>query len=109
MKKILIILVLTTGIALKLQAQKFGYVDTDYILSNVPEYSNAQKQLDEKSKDWQKEIDDKTKEVEQLYKNYQQEQVLLTDEMKTQRQKEIEDKEKAVKDLQKQRFGYEGD
>jgi outer membrane protein len=109
MKKIIILLVLTTAIALKSQAQKFGYVDTDYILSNIPEYSNAQKQLDEKSKEWQKEIDDKYKEIDQLVKNYQQEQVLLTEEMRTQRQKEIEDKEKAAKDLQKQRFGYEGD
>jgi outer membrane protein len=84
-------------------------VDTEYILENVPEYATAQSQLDEVSKNWQKEIENKLKEVDQLYRDYQKEQVLLTDEMRQQRQKTIEDREKAAKDLQKQRFGFEGD
>ena len=109
MKKILFVLIALAGLAFKTQAQKFAYVDSEYILGNVPEYNNAQKQLDDVSKEWQKEIDGKYKEIDQLYKNYQQEQVLLTEEMRQQRQKEIEDKEKAAKELQKQRFGYEGD
>src|SRR5688500_1344368 len=90
-------------------AQRFAYVDTEYILDNVPEYTAAQTQLDEISKGWQTDIEAKLKEVDQLYKSYQKEQVLLTEDMRQQRQKQIEDKEKAAKDLQKQRFGFEGD
>jgi outer membrane protein len=109
MKKISIILAFIALIAFTANAQRFAYVDSDYILSNIPEYAEAQKQLDEISKNWQKEIENKFKEIDQLYKNYQQEQVLFTEDMKKQKQKEIEDKEKAAKELQKKRFGYEGD
>jgi len=62
-------------------AQRFAYVDTDYILGNMKEYTDAQKQLDAISADWQKQIDDKYKEIDGLYKQYQAEQVLLTDDM----------------------------
>jgi outer membrane protein len=90
-------------------AQRFAYVDTEYILGNVPEYTTAQEQLDEISKNWQKDIETRLKEVDQMYRDYQKEQVLLTEEMRQQRQKQIEDKEKAAKDLQKQYFGPQGD
>ncbi len=90
-------------------AQKFAYVNTEYILENIPEYKSAQQQLDNLSITWQKEIEDKYAIIDKLYKAYQAEQVLLTEEMKRRRQDEISQKEKDVKDLQKQRFGYEGD
>ena len=96
----------TAGMA---SAQRFAYVDSDYILNNIPEYSDAQKQLDDISKGWQKEIEDKYAIIDKLYKAYQAEQVLLTEEMKKRRQDEIAQREKDVKDLQKQRFGYDGD
>ncbi|HZG01088.1 MAG TPA: OmpH family outer membrane protein [Chitinophagales bacterium] len=108
MKKAIFTLLLVATAAVA-SAQRFAYVDTEYILENVPEYATAQAQLDEVSKNWQKEIETKLKEVDQLYRDYQKEQVLLTDEMRQQRQKTIEDREKAAKDLQKQRFGFEGD
>lgn len=91
------------------QAQKYAYVNTQYILDNIPDYKNAQQQLDNLSIQWQKEIEDKYAIIDKLYKAYQAEQVLLTEEMKKRRQDEITQKEKDVKDLQKQRFGYEGD
>jgi outer membrane protein len=91
------------------QAQKYAYVNTAYILDNIPDYKNAQQQLDNLSIQWQKEIEDKYAIIDKLYKAYQAEQVLLTEEMKKRRQDEITQKEKDVKDLQKQRFGYEGD
>jgi outer membrane protein len=75
----------------------------------MPDYKKAQEQLDQLAEGWRKEIDDKYKEIEKLYKTYQAEQVLLTEEMKLQKQKEIEDKEKAARELQKQKFGYEGE
>jgi len=90
-------------------AQKYAYVNTQYILENMTEYKTAQKQLDDLSLNWQKEIEDKYSIVDKLYKSYQAEQILLPEDMKKKRQDEITAKEKDVKDLQKQRFGYEGD
>jgi outer membrane protein len=90
-------------------AQKYCYVNSEYILENIPDYKAAQQQLDNLSITWQKEIEDKYAIIDKLYKAYQAEQVLLTEEMKRRRQDEISSKEKDVKDLQKQRFGYEGD
>ena len=108
MKKIFALVAIVTC-SFAAQAQKVAYVDIDYVLKNVPEYNDAQKNLDDIAAAWQKEIDAKYAEIDKLYKQYQAEQVLLTEEMKQSRQKEIQDKEKAAKDLQKQRFGYQGD
>jgi outer membrane protein len=90
-------------------AQKYAYVDTKYMLDNIPEYKAAQQSLDQLSTQWQKEIEDKEAVIDKLYKAFQSEQILLTDEMKKKRTDEIAAKEKDVKDLQKQRFGYQGD
>lgn len=90
-------------------AAKFGYVDTDYILSQIPEYKAAQSELDKTSVQWQKEIDGKYAEVDKLYKAYQADAILLTDDMKKKRENEIINREKEVKDLQKQRFGVDGE
>jgi len=97
------------SVSTKTMAQKYAYVNTQYILENMTEYKTAQQQLDNLSIQWQKEIEDKYAIIDKLYKSYQAEQILLTDEMKKKRQDEITSKEKDVKDLQKQRFGYEGD
>lgn len=90
-------------------AQKYCYVNTEYILENIPEYKSAQQQLDQISVQWQKEIEAKYTVIDKLYKDYQAEQILLTEDMRKKREAEITAKEKEVKDLQKQRFGYEGD
>jgi outer membrane protein len=90
-------------------AQKMGYIDSDYILSNIPEYKAAQAEMDKISVDWQKEIEAKYAEIDKLYKIYQAESVLLTDDMKKKRENEIINKEKEVKELQKQRFGVDGE
>jgi len=111
MKKIL--LLLFVGIAMFAGAQntgaKFGYVDTDYIMGQIPEYKAAQSELDKMSVQWQKEIDTKYAEVDKLYKAYQADAILLTEDMKKKRENEIINKEKEVKDLQKQRFGVDGE
>lgn len=90
-------------------AQKVAYVDLDYILMNIPEYKSAQEQLDKISVQWQKEIETRLSEVDRLYKAFQAEEVLLTQEMRKKREDEIIGKEKEAKELQKQRFGVEGD
>ncbi len=109
MRKIGFTLIVILIVSTVSMAQKMGYVDTDYILSNIPEYKAAQAELDKISVDWQKEIELKYAEIDKLYKIYQAESVLLTDDMKKKRENEIINKEKEVKDLQKQRFGVDGE
>lgn len=89
-------------------AQKFGYVDSEFILSKMPAYNTAQKEVDKLSENWQKDIEARYKEIDKMYKSYQAEEVLLTEEMKKKRQNEIVDKEKEVKEYQKSIFGFEG-
>jgi outer membrane protein len=109
MKKIIFILAVSFLVVTTTQAQKFAYVDTDYILNKIPEFKQAQDKLDDFSADWQKEIEGKYADVEQMYRAYQQEQVLLTDEMKTKREEAIIAKENAAKNLQQKYFGPTGD
>lgn len=90
-------------------AQKFAYVDTEYILSNIPTYKAAKAQLDELSVTYQSEIETAYEEVEKMYQTYQVEKVLLTNEMQLKREDEIIAKEKAVKELKKKYFGQEGE
>ncbi len=94
---------------LSASAQKFAYVDSQYILDNIPDYKSAQTQLDKYSLQWQKEIEAKFDELSKLYKDFQADAILLTEEMRKKREDEIIDKEKAAKELQKQRFGKDGD
>ncbi|UKJ08867.1 OmpH family outer membrane protein [Solitalea lacus] len=110
MKRILLTLMLITSFGtLALKAQKIGYVDTEYVLKHMPEYTSAQKQINALSEQWQKEVDQKFNEVDALYKAYQSEQMLLTDAMRKKREEEIVKKEKEAKDFQKQKFGPEGE
>jgi len=109
MKKILLILTIGFFTITTSQAQKFAYVDTDYILNNIPEFNQAQDKLDEISKQWQQEIETIYAEVDKMYKDYQTQEVLLTDEMKVKRENAIIAKEKSAKDLQQKRFGPNGD
>ncbi|MBR1625685.1 MAG: OmpH family outer membrane protein [Bacteroidales bacterium] len=90
-------------------AQKFACVDSDYILNNMPEYKQAQKELEDASMQWQKEIENKLAEVDKMYKQYQAEALLLPSDLKTKKENEIVAAEKAAKNLQKQRFGNDGD
>jgi outer membrane protein len=90
-------------------AAKFGYVDTDYILSQIPEYKAAQSELDKTSIQWQKEMEIKFNDIDKLYKAYQADAILLTDDMKKKRENEIINRETEAKELQKQRFGVDGE
>jgi outer membrane protein len=88
---------------------KFGYVDTDYIMSQIPEYKAAQSELDKTSVNWQKEMETKFAEIDKLYKAYQADAILLTEDMKKKRENEIINREAEAKELQKQRFGVDGE
>jgi len=109
MKKGLFILATLLMMSGASYAQKFCYVDMELILSKLPTYSDAQKELDKVSQSYQKEIETKRKAVDDMFKQYQSEQVLMTDQMKQTKMKEIETAEREVKDLQKKRFGPDGD
>jgi len=89
-------------------AQKFGYIDSEFILSKMPEYAKAQNEIETFSAAWQKEIEEMQRKVDGLYSIYQAEQVLLTEEMKQERQAEIKKKETELKDYQKKVFGFGG-
>jgi len=110
MKKIWISLLLLITFATVATAQQhYCIIDSKYILEKMSDYKDAQSKLDALSKTWQDEIDNKMAEVDKMYKGYQAEKPMLSDDLRNKRQDEIVAKEKAAKDLQKQRFGYEGD
>ncbi len=90
-------------------AQKFAYVDTEYILSLLPDYKSAQKKLNEIAEKWQKEVDEKYEGIDKMYKEYQAEKILLTADQQKQREDEIITKEKDAKKFQQDKFGYEGE
>jgi len=101
-----LVLALFAGSAL---AQKFAFVDSDYILQNIPSYKAAQDELDKTSETWEAEVAVDYEEIEKMYKTYQSERVLLTDDMRKERDEGIISKEYGVKDLQAKYFGPEGD
>ena len=109
MKKIVVLIMFFGIFAAPAFAQKFAFVDTEYILNNIPAYKSAQGQLDKLSTDWQKEIETQYGEVEKMYKNYQAEKVMLSEDMKKKREDEIIQKEQAVKELQNKYYGHEGE
>lgn len=109
MKKMLAIAAILAGFTAGLQAQKIAYVDMDFILKSIPAYGRAQKQLDDISATWQKDIETKMQEVDKMYNAFQAEQVLLTEQLKQQRMQAIETKEKEIKQMQKDKFGPNGE
>jgi outer membrane protein len=109
MKKIFLILSLIFSVCITVSAQRYAVVDTKYILDKMPDYKTAQKQLDQTSVQWQKEIDDKQAVLDKMYKDFDGEQAMLTDDLKKKREDELFNKEKEVRDLQRKRFGFEGD
>ena len=90
-------------------AQRYAVIDTKYILQKLPEYKAAQQKLDQFSEQWQQEIDRNSAELDKMYKNFDAEQVMLSDELKKKREDELFNKDKELRDLQKRRYGYEGD
>src|ERR1700712_2665172 len=109
MKKILILISLFSTIAFFSRAQRYAIVDTKYILEKMPDYKQAQSKLDQFSVQWQKEIDDKQGALDKMYKDYDAEKVMLSEELKKKREDELFLREKEVRELQRKRFGFEGD
>ena len=109
MKKIIIMTVIVLAASLSGMAQKFAFVDSEYIRNNIPAFTAAQQQLDKLSEGWEKEVADGYAEVEQMYKDYQASVVLLTQDQKKKKEEAIIAREKEIKDLQNRYFGMEGE
>ena len=110
MKKIVLGLLVFLFFALNTsKAQRFAYVDTEYILDMLPEYKSAQKQLDLIAETWQKEAEEKKAEIDKMQKDFQAEQILLTEELKKKKEADIKAKETELKEFMNKKFGYEGD
>ena len=109
MKKILLVTCSLMIAVVSLQAQKYAIIDTRYILDKMPDYAQAQKQLDQVAADWQKDIEAKQTSLDKMYKDYDAEQVMLSEDLKKKREDQLFLKEKELRDLQRQRFGFEGD
>ena len=107
-KTILTIIVIISAMSFSF-AQKYAYVDTDYILKNIPEYTDAQELLDDLSVKWQKEIEAKIAEVEDLYQKFQAEEVLLPEDLRVKRENEIIEKEAELNKFKNDKFGREGE
>lgn len=113
MKKLFIVAFLAVsavfGANFSASAQKFALVDMEYILKNVPSYEMANEQLNQVSLRWEKEVNELSKEAENLYKNYQADMVFLTDDQKKKREEAIVAKDKEVTDTRYKYFGPEGE
>jgi outer membrane protein len=90
-------------------AQKFGYVDTEFITSKMPEYAKVQQQIDQNTKTWLTEVEKKKEELEKLEKQFKLEELLLTEDLKQQRLAAIQTKSKEAKAFENQVFGSEGE
>jgi len=109
MKKIILISIGLLMMSTLSFAQKYACVDTEYILNKIPNYKSAQEQIEKISAQYQKEVEDGYRNLDEMYKTFQAEKALLTDAMKKKREDEIISKEKSVKALQQKYFAPEGD
>ncbi len=105
---ILIAILLLTSLQMG-YSQRFAYVDSDYILSSIPDYQAAQEQLDRLSEEWQNEIEARYEEVEALYRSYQNDRILMSEDMRKKRENEIVTREAEAAELQRKYFGPEGE
>jgi len=108
MKKVTLLAFMVLA-SLSISAQRFIYVDTDYILDKIPEYKKAQEELDAIAQQWKEEISKKYAEIDRLYKDFQAEQYLMDSETRKKKEDEIVEKEKEAKEFQKKKFGYKGE
>jgi outer membrane protein len=109
MKKLFLLAACSFCLVASSFAQRYAIIDTKYILDKMPDYRSAQKNLDDIAAGWQKEIDAQQQELDKMYKNFEAEQVMLSDDLRKKREDQLFVLEKTLRDLQRQRFGFEGD
>jgi outer membrane protein len=109
MKNLILTTILLLSVASISVAQKFAYLDTQYILLHVPEYADAQAELNNYASDWQEEIEEKYNSISRLEEAFAAEKILLTTEMKRKRQDDIDGMKAQAMQMQKQKFGVDGE
>ncbi|MCK8492229.1 MULTISPECIES: OmpH family outer membrane protein [Spirosoma] len=107
-KGLFFVLLCAVCLALPARAQKFGYVDSEFILGKMPEYQKALSEIDKFADKWSKDIQEKYAEIEKLQRSYQAEEILLTEDMKRDRQRVLSDKEREAREYNNKVFGYQG-
>ncbi len=110
-KRVVVLLaVFAVGVPAVVNAQqKIGYVDSEYILGQTPEYATVQQQLDRMAQEWQKEVEDQSAEVEEMFREYQARELLYTNEERQRKREAIVQAESDVERIRMQYFGPEGD
>lgn len=109
MKLKILTIVLSLFVSASVFAQKYAYVDTKYILENLDEYKEAQRQLDELSEKWQKDLEQMIATLETKRASYEAEKALLLDEQKEAREKELKELQNEMLEFQKKKFGVGGE
>ena len=109
MKKVLLVVCSLWLASFAVNAQKYAIIDTKYILDKMPDYKDAQTKLDAIAAGWQQEINAQQADLDKMYRDFEAEQVMLSEELKKKREDHLFNKEKAVRDLQRKHFGFEGD
>jgi outer membrane protein len=109
MKRLFLLVACSLSLVATVNAQKYAVIDTKYILDKMPDYKKAQTQLDEVAAGWQKELDGMQADLDKMYRDFEAEQVMLSEELKKKREDQLFIKEKGLRDLQRKRFGFEGD
>lgn len=109
MKKLIALFVLALMLTTGVSAQKFGYVDTQEILNSMDEYNAAKTAIDQQSQAWQQELEGMYKNIEAMYRKFEEEAVLLPDDIKKQRKEEIYNEERKAKEFKQKKFGYDGE
>jgi len=104
-----ILLFLTSTFIFGQRGIKIGYIDTEYILENLPEYNQISKRLEEKAGDWKKEIEERSRKIDQKKESLKSERILLTSEMIEEIEEEILIDEEELSEYQQKRFGPRGD
>ena len=107
-KGLFFVLLCAVCVSIPAKAQKFGYVDSEFILGKMPEYQKALSEIDKFADKWSKDIQDKYVDIERLQKAYQAEEILLTEDMKRDRQRVLMEKEREAREYNNKVFGYQG-
>lgn len=109
MKKLIGLFILALMLTTSASAQKFGYVDTQEILNSMDEYNAAKTAIDQQSQQWQTELEGMYKNIETMYRKFEEEAVLLPEDIKKQRKEEIFNEERKAKEYKQKKFGYDGE
>jgi len=108
MKRIALLLALVFGMMTTVSAQKIGYINTETVLNKIPAYKTAQDQLDRLRDQYQKEVEAAFQQIEEMFRTFQNDRVLLTEDMRRRREEEIINRENAARELQRNYFGQDG-